>query len=103
MFVPDDALYSNLLALPEGSNIGLQVNNAMKALEADNEAIKDALPKKYTRFDNDILKGLLKNFTAIDFGLGSEIFGKLIYEYFLNEFAKTEGQGRGYPFIMPPH
>ncbi len=99
MFVPNDALYSNLLALPEGSNIGLQVNNAMKALEADNEAIKDALPKTYTRFDNDILKGLLKNFTSIDFGLGSDIFGR-IYEYFLNEFAKTEGQGGG-EFFTP--
>jgi len=99
MYVPDEALYSNLLALPEGSNIGLQVNNAMKALEADNEAIKDALPKTYTRFDNDILKGLLKNFTAIDFGLGSDIFGR-IYEYFLNEFAKTEGQGGG-EFFTP--
>ncbi len=99
MFVPDDALYANLLALPEGSNIGLQVNNAMKALEADNESIKDALPKTYTRFDNDILKGLLKNFTAIDFGLGSDIFGR-IYEYFLNEFAKTEGQGGG-EFFTP--
>jgi type I restriction enzyme M protein len=71
----------------------------MKALEADNEAIKDALPKTYTRFDNDILKGLLKNFTAIDFGLGSDIFGR-IYEYFLNEFAKTEGQGGG-EFFTP--
>lgn len=99
MFVPDEALYSNLLALPEGSNIGVSVNNAMKALEAENEAIKDALPKTYTRFDNDILKGLLKNFTAIDFGLGSDIFGR-IYEYFLNEFAKTEGQGGG-EFFTP--
>jgi type I restriction enzyme M protein len=99
MFVPDEALYSNLLALPEGSNIGVNINNAMKALEAENEAIKDALPKTYTRFDNDILNGLLKNFTAIDFGLGSDIFGR-IYEYFLNEFAKTEGQGGG-EFFTP--
>ncbi|WP_217519846.1 class I SAM-dependent DNA methyltransferase [Vibrio metschnikovii] len=99
MYVPDDALYSNLLALPEGSNIGLNVNNAMKALEAENEAIKDALPKTYTRFDNDILKGLLKNFATIDFKLGSDVFGR-IYEYFLNEFAKTEGQGGG-EFFTP--
>ncbi|QUM87425.1 SAM-dependent DNA methyltransferase [Moritella sp. 36] len=99
MYVPDDALYSNLLALPEGSNIGLNVNNAMKALEAENEAIKDALPKTYTRFDNGILKGLLKNFNAIDFGMGSDVFGR-IYEYFLNEFAKTEGQGGG-EFFTP--
>lgn len=53
-----------------------------------------ALPKTYTRFDNGILKGLLKNFTAIDFGMSSDVFGR-IYEYFLNEFAKTEGQGGG--------
>ncbi|MEZ8516125.1 N-6 DNA methylase [Vibrio cyclitrophicus] len=99
MYVPDDALYSNLLALPEGSNIGVNVNNAMKALEADNEAIKDALPKTYTRFDNDILKGLLKNFSSIDFSMGSDVFGR-IYEYFLNEFAKTEGQGGG-EFFTP--
>ena len=99
MYVPDDALYSNLLALPEGSNIGVNVNNAMKALEADNEAIKDALPKTYTRFENDILKSLLKNFNDIDFSLGSDIFGR-IYEYFLNEFAKTEGQGGG-EFFTP--
>ncbi len=99
MYVPDDALYSNLLALPEGSNIGLNVNNAMKALEAENEAIKDALPKTYTRFDNDILKGLLKNFSSIDFSMGSDVFGR-IYEYFLNEFAKTEGQGGG-EFFTP--
>ncbi|SFT62995.1 type I restriction enzyme M protein [Pseudoalteromonas sp. DSM 26666] len=99
MYVPSEALYSNLLALPEGSNIGVQVNDAMKALEADNEAIKDALPKTYTRFENDMLKSLLKNFNDIDFTLGSDIFGR-IYEYFLNEFAKTEGQGGG-EFFTP--
>ena len=99
MYVPDVALYSNLLALPEGSNIGVQVNDAMKALEADNEAIKDALHKTYSRFENDMLKSLLKNFNDIDFTLGSDIFGR-IYEYFLNEFAKTEGQGGG-EFFTP--
>ncbi|RJF34363.1 type I restriction-modification system subunit M [Pseudoalteromonas gelatinilytica] len=99
MYVPDEALYSNLLALPEGANIGVNVNEAMKALEGQNEAIKDALPKTFTRFDNDILKSLLKNFNDIDFSLGSDIFGR-IYEYFLNEFAKTEGQGGG-EFFTP--
>lgn len=100
MYVPDEALYSNLLALPESASIGVKVNDAMKALEAENESIKDALPKTFTRFDNDILKSLLKNFNDIDFSLGSDIFGR-IYEYFLNEFAKTEGQGGGEFFIMP--
>ncbi|MFC0179525.1 class I SAM-dependent DNA methyltransferase [Thorsellia kenyensis] len=99
MYVPDEALYTNLLALPESANIGVKVNEAMKVLEAENEAINDALPKTYTRFDNDILKSLLKNFNDIDFSLGSDVFGR-IYEYFLNEFAKTEGQGGG-EFFTP--
>ena len=99
MYVPDEALYSNLLALSDDENIGSKVNEGMKMLELENEAIKDALPKTYTRFENDILNGLLKNFNEIDFGLGSDIFGR-IYEYFLNEFAKTEGQGGG-EFFTP--
>ncbi|MDK9685471.1 class I SAM-dependent DNA methyltransferase [Pseudoalteromonas shioyasakiensis] len=99
MYVPDEALYSSLLALKGDVNLGLKVNDAIKALEAENEAIKGALPKTFTRFKNDILKSLLKNFNDIDFSLGSDIFGR-IYEYFLNEFAKTEGQGGG-EFFTP--
>jgi type I restriction enzyme M protein len=99
MYIPDEALYSMLLALPESSNIGVKLNDAMKALEAENEAVKDALPKTFTRFNNDTLKSLLKKFNDIDFSLGSDIFGR-IYEYFLNEFAKTEGQGGG-EFFTP--
>ena len=45
MYVPEDALFSNLLKLPEDSDLGKRVNDAMKALEKENEAIKDALPK----------------------------------------------------------
>ena len=99
MFVPDEALYSNLLELPEDRSVGLAVNAAMKALEAENEAIKDALPKTYTRFEDDILKDLLKTFAGIKFDMGTDVFGR-IYEYFLNEFAKSEGQGGG-EFFTP--
>ena len=99
MFVPEGALFSNLLKLPEDSNIGKAVNDAMKALEAENESIRDALPKTYTRFDNAILASLLKNFANIRFDIGSDVFGR-IYEYFLTEFARAEGQGGG-EFFTP--
>ncbi|VAX06826.1 Type I restriction-modification system, DNA-methyltransferase subunit M [hydrothermal vent metagenome] len=99
MYVPDDALFSNLLQLPEDEDLGQAINDAMRALEAENEAIKDALPKTFTRFENSILVDLLKNFSNIRFDIGSDIFGR-IYEYFLNEFAKTEGQGGG-EFFTP--
>jgi len=99
MYVPDDALFSNLLKLPEDIDLGKAVNDAMKALETENEAIKDALPKSFTVFDNAILVSLLKNFANIRFDIGSDVFGR-IYEYFLTEFARSEGQGGGEFFIM---
>ena len=44
MYVPEGALFSNLLKQPEGEDLGKAINDAMKALEAENEAIKDAKP-----------------------------------------------------------
>lgn len=99
MYVPDKALFSNLLKLSEDSDLGQAVNAAMKALEKENEAIKDALPTTYTRFDDTILASLLKNFAGIRFDIGSDVFGR-IYEYFLTEFARSEGQGGG-EFFTP--
>ncbi len=101
MYVPDDALFSNLLKLPEDVDLGKAVNDAMKVLEAENEAIKDTLPKTYTVFDNAILANLLKNFANIRFDIGSDVFGR-IYEYFLTEFARSEGQGGGEFFTPSP-
>ena len=101
MYVPPGALFSSLLKRPEGEDLGKAINDAMKALEAENEAIKDALPKTYTRFDNDILASLLKNFANIRFDIGSDVFGR-IYEYFLTQFARAEGQGGGEFFTPSP-
>lgn len=101
MYVPEGALFSSLLKLPEGEDLGKAINDAMKALEAENEAIKDALPRTYTRFGNDILATLLKNFANIRFDIGSDVFGR-IYEYFLGQFARAEGQGGGEFFTPSP-
>lgn len=101
MYVPEDALFSNLLKLPEDTDLGKAVNDAMKALEKENEAIKDALPKSFTVFENSILASLLKNFSNIRFDIGSDVFGR-IYEYFLTEFARSEGQGGGEFFTPSP-
>jgi len=101
MYVPEDALFSNLLKLPEDTDLGKAVNDAMKALEKENESIKDALPKRFTVFENAILATLLKNFANIRFDIGSDVFGR-IYEYFLTEFARSEGQGGGEFFTPSP-
>lgn len=98
MYLPEEARYKTLLDLPEGSDIGKSINDAMKAIERENEDLRGILPKNYTSIDNQILIDLLKNFNSIDFAEG-DVFGK-IYEYFLGKFALSEGQGGG-EFFTP--
>jgi len=63
----------------------------MKSVEADNEELKGVLPKTYTKIDNAILVSLLKTFSKIAVDADGDKFGK-IYEYFLGNFARAEGQ-----------
>lgn len=99
MFLPDNARFSYLLSLPEGENIGRAVNDAMKVIEAENEELRDVLPKNYNRLENDTLVALLKTFSEIPMDIEGDVFGK-IYEYFLGKFAMAEGQ-RGGEFFTP--
>jgi len=99
MYLPPAARFSHLLALTEGDNIGKAINDAMKAVEADNEDLKGVLPKTYTKIENSILVSLLKNFSQLDVDAEGDVFGK-IYEYFLGNFAMAEGQ-KGGEFFTP--
>ena len=71
----------------------------MKAIEAENEDLRDVLPKTYNRLDKDLLVSLLKNFSSIQLDIEGDAFGK-IYEYFLGKFAMAEGQ-KGGEFFTP--
>ena len=99
MYVPPEARFSHLLSLPEGENIGKAINEAMKSVEAENVDLKGVLPRTYTKIDNAILVSLLKNFSQIAMDAEGDTFGK-IYEYFLGNFARAEGQ-RGGEFFTP--
>lgn len=99
MSLPDNARYSYLLNLAEGRNIGKAVNDAMKAIEAENEELKGVLPQTYSRFENDTLIALLKQFSNIPMDIEGDVFGK-IYEYFLGKFAMSEGK-KGGEFFTP--
>ncbi|NPV27677.1 MAG: SAM-dependent DNA methyltransferase [Firmicutes bacterium] len=99
LYLPEHARYNYLLQLPEAENIGKAVNEAMKAIEAENEDLKDVLPKTYTRLDKDTLIALLKIFSEIPMDVEGDVFGN-VYEYFLGEFARSEGQ-RGGEFYTP--
>ena len=64
LYLPGKARFSYLLNLPEGADIGKAINEAMKAMEADNENLKDVLPKTYNSIDKTLLVSLLKNLAA---------------------------------------
>jgi type I restriction enzyme M protein len=99
MYLPESARFANLLRLPEGENIGKAINEAMKAIEAENPDLKDVLPKTYNRFENSVLVELLKLMASIRMDIEGDAFGK-IYEYFLGNFARAEGQ-KGGEFFTP--
>jgi len=99
LYLPESARFSTLLNLPEGADIGKSINDAMKAIEADNEDLKDVLPRTYNRLDKELLVSLLKNFAAVPMDIEGDAFGK-IYEYFLGKFAMSEGQ-KGGEFFTP--
>ncbi len=86
VFLPEQARFSTLLNLAEGENIGRAINDAMRAIEAENEELRDVLPKSYTGLENDILVALLKSFSQIPMDVEGDAFGQ-IYEYFLGKFA----------------
>lgn len=99
LYLPPEARFANLLQLPESANIGEAINNAMRAIEAENSSLKDVLPKAYLRLANDTLFTLLKRFNAIPMDIEGDVFGR-IYEYFLSQFAMGEGR-RGGEFFTP--
>jgi type I restriction enzyme M protein len=99
LYLPETARFATLLKLPEGTDIGKAINEAMEAIEEENEALRNALPKTYNKLDKELLVSLLKNFSEISMPIEGDAFGK-IYEYFLGEFAMKEGQ-KGGEFFTP--
>lgn len=99
LYLPENARFSTLIQQPEGANIGAAINDAMRAIEAENPDLKDVLPKTYNRFENSLLKELLKTMNSVPMDIEGDAFGK-IYEYFLGNFARAEGQ-KGGEFFTP--
>lgn len=99
LYVPEEARFQRLLELPEGGDIGKAVNEAMKAIEAENPELKDVLPKTYGRFETATLASLLKTFGTIPMDADGDVFGR-IYEYFLGNFAPRTLQ-KGGEFFTP--
>ena len=94
LYLPPESRFDYLLNRPEAENIGAKVNTAMREIEKQNPQLAGILPKTYNLFTSTLLKELLKKVSEIPASLDYDAFGR-IYEYFLGEFAMTEGQGGG--------
>ena len=94
LYLSPEARFDYLLTLPESADIGAKVNAAMRDIEQHNPTLAGVLPKTFNLFTSTLLKELLKKVSEIPATLDYDAFGR-IYEYFLGEFAMTEGQGGG--------
>ena len=94
LYLSKEARFDHLLHLPEAENIGAKVNSAMRDIEKHNPKLAGVLPKTYNLFTSTLLKELLKKVSEIPASIEYDAFGR-IYEYFLGEFAMSEGQGGG--------
>ena len=104
-WAPKEARWSHLRANAKQPTIGTLIDDAMRAIEKDNESLKGVLPKDYARPAlNKVMLGelidLLSGIALNEEGDRSkDILGR-VYEYFLGQFAGAEGK-RGGEFYTP--
>ena len=104
-WVPAEARWARLQAEARQPTVGGTVDAAMAAIERDNPALKDVLPRDYARPALDKrrlgqLIDLVGNIRVGDADARSrDVLGR-VYEYFLSQFASAEGK-KGGEFYTP--
>jgi type I restriction enzyme M protein len=92
VFLPDNARFSRLLALPGTADLGRELNEAMRAIAEANPDLAGALPQAYTGLPNSVLQELLRLLAPLD--IEGDAYG-LIFEYFMGQFASVFMQKGG--------
>lgn len=103
-FVPEDARWKKIARAAHTPEIGNVIDDAMKAIEKENETLKNVLPKNYASRDLDkrVLGDVVDLFTNMDMGDTEEskdLLGRT-YEYCIQQFAAYEGV-KGGEFYTP--
>lgn len=105
-YVPEYSRWEYLQTKTMSSDLGKVLDTAMELIEKDNPVqLENVLPRVYTKtnLDNSVLGELVNIFSRIsfnhDFDREKDILGR-IYEYFLGQFASSEGK-RGGEFFSP--
>jgi type I restriction enzyme M protein len=92
VFLPEDARFSRLLALPGNADLGAALNAAMKGIADANPELAGALPQGYAALPNDTLRELLRLLAPLK--IEGDAYG-LIFEYFMGQFAASFMQKGG--------
>lgn len=99
-WVPKNSRWEYLQNNAKKPTIGSLIDDALRAIEKDNESLKGVLPKDYARpaLNKIMLGELIDLISTITIGSeknkSKDILGH-VYEYFLGRFAGAEGKGGG--------
>lgn len=99
-FVPKEARWYTIAKAAHTPEIGSIIDNAMRAIEAENKTLKDVLPKNYASpdLDKQVLGDVVDIFTnRIDMSdkkQSEDLLGRT-YEYCIAKFAEKEGKSGG--------
>ena len=98
-FVPENARWKFIAEKTHTPEIGLVIDNAMRAIEKENTTLKNVLPINYASPDLDkrVLGEVVDIFTNIsmyDENEEKDLLGRA-YEYFIEQFAAQEGKNGG--------
>ena len=103
-YLPEDARWDFIAKNAKQDDIAVKIDTALHTVEKNNKALRGALPDNYFSrlgLDASKLAALIDAINNIDTIVDSEgsesetdIVGR-VYEYFLGNFAATEGKGGG--------
>jgi type I restriction enzyme M protein len=96
-FLPDNARFTRLLALPGTADLGAELNAAMKAIADANPDLAGALPLGYAGLPNDVLQEVLRLLAPLK--IEGDAYG-LVFEYFMGQFASSY-MTKGGEFFTP--
>ena len=103
-FVPESARWNVIASAAHTAEIGMVIDDAMRAIEKENDSLKNVLPKIYASPDLDkrVLGEVVDLFTNINMyeqGNDKDLLGRT-YEYCISQFAAYEGV-KGGEFYTP--